>query len=51
MQIPRIVEQGAFEFTPVEFATAGLHGIFRYRQVPVVGAGSSVRQHQGVVVH
>jgi len=29
------------EFTPVEIATSGLHGIYPYRQMPVVESGSS----------
>ena len=29
------------EFTPVEIATSGLHGIYPYRQMSVVEPGSS----------
>jgi len=35
------------EFTPVEIATSGLHGIYPYRQMSVVESGSSEALAEG----
>ena len=35
------------EFTPVETATSGLYGIYSYRQMSLVGSGSSEASAEG----